>query len=192
LEESSVRALIDLLKGFRGHPSHPPLTDASIGAYTVGTAMLVAGALGLEKTQMAHGGLLAISGGLVLAAPTALTGLLDWLDIPRGTPARTTATLHLCAMVSATLLFALAWLLQRPGYVDGDVRAGGWIVSVVAELVLAVGGYLGGTIVFVYAHRVVGETTLPVGEALKPSAHRGSIQNSPDGRSVRAPASPRS
>jgi hypothetical protein len=38
------------------------------------------GALGVEEKQMAHGSLLAISGGLLLALPTSLTGLLDWLD----------------------------------------------------------------------------------------------------------------
>ena len=34
-----------LIQGFPGKPSHPPLTDASIGAYTVGVVMLVLGAL---------------------------------------------------------------------------------------------------------------------------------------------------
>src|SRR5215210_2509965 len=69
-----------------GKPFHPPLTDASIGAYTAGVVMLVLGALSVEEEQMAHGALLAISVGLAVAAPTALTGLLDWLDIPKGPP----------------------------------------------------------------------------------------------------------
>ena len=110
-----------LIKGSPGKPLHPPLTDAAIGAYTVGVAMLVFGALGGEEEQMAHGALLAISFGLLLAAPTAITGLLDWLDIPKGTPARTVATLHLIVMLSATVLFALTWLAQRPGYNDDEV-----------------------------------------------------------------------
>jgi uncharacterized membrane protein len=169
-------SLLRLLKGFPGHPSHPPLTDASIGAYTAGAIMLVLGALGLEETPMAHGGLLAISGGLLLATPTAVTGLLDWLDLPKGSPARTIATAHLVVMVSATVLFALAWLLQRPGYVDGAVRTGGMLVAVVAELVLAVGGYLGGTIVFVYAHRVVGAADTPAADSLRPvPEHRSEL-----------------
>ena len=67
-----MRRLIDLIKGFPGHPTHPPLTDASIGTYTVGVAMLVAGAAGLEEKQMAHGALIALSFGILLAAPTAL------------------------------------------------------------------------------------------------------------------------
>jgi uncharacterized membrane protein len=167
-----MRNLVALVKGFPGHPSHPPLTDASIGAYTVGTAMLVLGALGVESEQMAYGGLLALSGGLVLALPTALTGLADWLDLQRGTPARTTATVHLLVMVSATVVFALAWLLQRPGYLDGEVRTGGWLAAVVAELLLALGGYLGGTIVFVHGHRVIGDAEMPLRQALSPSPPR--------------------
>jgi hypothetical protein len=87
--------LITLVKGFAGKPSHPPLTDASIGAYTVGVAMLIAGAAGLEQEAMAKGALLAISGGLIAAIPTVLTGLLDYFDLPKRTAARALATDHL-------------------------------------------------------------------------------------------------
>ena len=86
------------------------LTDASIGAYTVGVAALIAGKVGLQTPEMAHTALIAISFGLLLAAPTAITGLLDWLDIPKGTPPRSAATIHLIVMVTTTVLFALTWL----------------------------------------------------------------------------------
>jgi uncharacterized membrane protein len=144
-----MMGLIRLLKGWPGKPSHPPLTDASIGAYAVGVAMFFLGALGVEEEQMAHGSLLAIAGGLALAAPTALTGLLDWLDIPKGTPARATATVHLLAMVTATVLFALSFIAQLDGYDDGRIETLALLVGLVAEAVLTLGGYLGGTIVFV-------------------------------------------
>jgi uncharacterized membrane protein len=161
-------SLLNLIKGWPGKPSHPPLTDASIGAYTAGVAMLVAGALGLQTPQMAHGSLLAISGGLLIAAPTAITGLLDWLDLPKGSPARTVATLHLFTMITATVLFALTWLAQRPGYNDDDIRTLGLVLGLVAEATLATGGFLGGTIVFVYGHRVLNRTETPVADALTP------------------------
>ena len=63
-------------QGLAGKRSDPPLTDVSIGAYTVGVAMLALGFLGVEEEPMAHGSLLAIGGGLAVALPTALTGLL--------------------------------------------------------------------------------------------------------------------
>ena len=98
--------LLVLIKGFSGHPLHPPLTDVVIGAYTDGIAMLVAGALGLEEEQMAHGGLLAVACGLIATVPTAVSGIAGWLRIPKRTPARTMATIHLVVMLLATAAFA--------------------------------------------------------------------------------------
>jgi Predicted membrane protein (DUF2231) len=82
-EESEMSRLLVLIRGFSGHPLHPPLTDVVIGAYTVGVAMLVAGALGFQEEQMAHGALLAVAGGLIVTVPTAVSGLVDWLAIAK-------------------------------------------------------------------------------------------------------------
>jgi uncharacterized membrane protein len=151
-----------------GKPFHPPLTDASIGAYTAGVVMLVLGALGVEEEQMAHGALLAVSLGLILAAPTALTGLLDWLDIPKGTPARTVATIHLWVMVTATVLFALTWLAQLDGYKEDEVRGLALALGLAAFAFLALGGNIGGANVFVYGVRVLKAEDTPPREALNP------------------------
>jgi uncharacterized membrane protein len=163
-----MRRAIDLVKGWPGKPSHPPLTDASIGAYTVGVAMLVLGALSVEKEQMAHGSLLAISGGLILALPTALTGLLDWLEIPAGTPRKIVATTHLLVMLTATLIFAATWLVQLDGYKHGHVKTLAWILGLGAEGLLAVGGFLGGTLVFVFGVRVLKREDASVIQAVVP------------------------
>jgi len=179
---------IELIKGFPGKPSHPPLTDATIGAYTVGVAMLILGALGVEEEPMAHGSLLAIGGGLVLAPLTALTGLLDWLDIPKGTPARTTATVHLLVMLSTTVLFALTFVAQLDGYDEGTVKTLALALGIAAEALLTVGGYIGGTIVFVYGIRVLKRADVQVADALVPgradSARPGAVQQ----REVNPPA----
>jgi uncharacterized membrane protein len=159
---------VELAKGWPGKPSHPPLTDASIGAYTVGVAMLVLGALGVEEEQMAHGALLAIGGGLALALPTALTGLLDWLDIPKGTPARTTATTHLLTMVSATIVFALTFVAHLDGYDDGQIEGLALVLGLGGEALLTAGGYIGGTIVFHYGVRVLKRPETPLSDALVP------------------------
>jgi uncharacterized membrane protein len=111
------------LNGYPGHPSHPPLTHVSIGAYTVAAVLLALGALGPEEPAMAHRALLAISAGLILAPPTVLTGLLDRRDLPPGTPKRTRANLHLGTMLAATAIFALSWFPGRAGYQDGRIHA---------------------------------------------------------------------
>jgi uncharacterized membrane protein len=161
-------ARLRLIRGSPGKPLHPPLTDASIGAYTAGVAMLVLGALSVQEKEMAHGALLTISFGLILALPTALTGLFDWFDIPIGTPARTTATIHLFVMVTATVLFALTWLAQRLGYNDDEVRTVALVLGLVSETFLAVGGNIGGANVFVYGIRVLKRPDTPVRKALNP------------------------
>jgi uncharacterized membrane protein len=163
-----VSGLRDLLRGAPGMPTHPPLTDVSIGAYTVGVAMLVAGALGLEEHAMAHGSLLAISGGLLLTVPTSMTGILDWLKLPHGSSRRTVAMVHLFVMVAATLLFAGSWLAQRPGYLDGRIDGLGLALGLGGEALLAAGGYLGGALVFVYGVRVLKRPKTPIRDALVP------------------------
>ncbi len=157
-----------LVKGFSGHPLHPPLTDASIGAYTAGVVMLVLGALGVEAQEMAHGALIAISLGLVVTVPTALTGLFDWLDIPKGTPARTTATVHLFVMVGATILFVLTWLAHLDGYQNGYVGTLAWVLGLAAMAVLTAGGFIGGALAFVYGVRVLKRGEAPLADALIP------------------------
>jgi uncharacterized membrane protein len=163
-----MTALLRLVKGSPGKPLHPPLTDASIGSYTVGVAALIAGKAGLQTPEMAHTALIAISFGLILAAPTAITGLLDWLDLPKGTPPRTAATIHLFVMVGATVLFALTWLAQREGYNDDEVRTLALVLAIAAGALLVTGGNIGGANVFVYGIRVLKRPDTPVAKALNP------------------------
>lgn len=159
--------LLTLIKGFTGKPSHAPLTDVSVGAYTVGVAMLVAGLAGLEEEAMAKGALLAISGGLIVAIPTSLTGLLDYFDLPKRSAARKLATYHLFVMLTATALFAGTWAAQRQGYLDGEVTTLGLILGVAAFGVLVIGGTLGGALAYVYGVRVV-KQDVPLADALIP------------------------
>jgi uncharacterized membrane protein len=159
---------MSLIRGFPGKPLHPPLTDASIGSYTLGVVALVTGKAGLEPAEMSHAALIGISLGLLLAAPTAVTGLADWLDIPRDTPARRVATIHMVLMLATTVLFALTWLLQRPGYQDGDIRTGALVAGLAAGALLVAGGNVGGANVFVYGIRVLGRRDTPPAKALNP------------------------
>ena len=42
-------------EGLPGHPLHPPLTGATIGAYTFATAMAVLSRLGRQRAQHGDG-----------------------------------------------------------------------------------------------------------------------------------------
>lgn len=163
-----MASLTTLVKGFAGKPLHPPLTDVSIGAYTAGVAMLIAGAFGFEQPAMATGAVLAVGVGLLAAVPTVVTGLVDLFGIPANAPARTLGWLHLAAMATATALFAGSFAVQLGGYRDGEILTLALVLGVLAELVLIVGGYLGGAITYVYGIRVLGRPDTSVGDALVP------------------------
>ena len=149
-----MRVLQTLLHGPRGHPAHPPLTDATIGMFVLAGGLGVIGAIGWIASTAGPAMWLALIGGLIVAAPTAVTGFADWLRIDWGTPVWRTATLHLTAMVTAVALFAVAAWLQHAGYRDGSVTTGGLVLTLLGVGALTTGGWLGGAIVFVHGMRV--------------------------------------
>ncbi|HET7856195.1 MAG TPA: DUF2231 domain-containing protein [Gaiellaceae bacterium] len=144
-----------LWKGFAGHPLHPPLTDATIGSYTFATVMAVVSWLGVSDANTATAWWLALITGLVITVPTALAGFADWLEISRGTPLWRTATLHLAAMVTATVVFAVAAGAGHGDYVDREISGSSLVLTLIAFGVLTLGGWLGGANVFVHGMRVL-------------------------------------
>jgi uncharacterized membrane protein len=159
-----------ILRGFPGHPIHPPLTDATIGSFTIGTILVLMSWLGLAEEKTVTGGLLALALGLVLAVPTIITGFIDYLDIPRGTARWRTATLHWLAMVSATGVFLVAAALLQDDFDAGQAGAAGALSAVGGQLLLTIGGWVGGSLVFVYGERVLGVTSKTTTQAVVPGA----------------------
>lgn len=157
-----------LVTGLPGHPLHPPLTDATIGIYTFATAAGVLSALGVSERNLATAWWLALVVGLVVTGPTAVTGLIDWLGIERGSPLWRTATMHLVAMVTATVFFLLAAIVGHGSYVDGEATGGALVLTLVGFGLLTLGGWLGGTIVFVHGMRVLNLVDEPTQRAVAP------------------------
>ena len=157
-----------LIRGLPGHPLHPPLTDATIGAYTAAAVLGFASIVGVAEKGAAHGWWLALVLGLIFTVPTALAGLADWLTISPGTPLKRTATSHLIAMVSATVFFLIAALTGHSGYTHGAVDAGPYVLTLVGFAAMTVGGWLGGAIVFVHGMRVLSLVDEPAMRAASP------------------------
>jgi len=159
-----------LLKGLPGHPLHPPLTDATIGSYTAASAFGLLSVLGVSERNTATAWWLALIVGLVVTGPTALTGLIDWLGITWGSPLWRTATLHLFSMLTATLFFLLAAIFGHGGYLDGEVTSGSLVLTLIGFAFLTLGGWLGGTVVFVHGMRVLNLVEEPAMRAAAPIA----------------------
>jgi uncharacterized membrane protein len=167
---SGLRRLGGIVRGFPGHPTHPPLTDATIGAWTLGTVLVLLSWLGAWEVETVRGGFLAILFGLVLAAPTIVTGFGDYLDIPRGVPRWRTASAHWLVMVTTTSVFLVAAAVLQDDFDSGQAGAAGALTALAAELLLLLGGWLGGTIVFVHGERVLGRVDEPAARAVVPQA----------------------
>jgi uncharacterized membrane protein len=160
-----------LWRGLPGHPLHPPLTDATIGIYTFAAVAALAEVLGITENNGAVGWWLALIAGLIFTVPTALTGLADWLTIEWRTPLWWTATYHLLAMVTATVFFALAAIVGHDAYTHQNVSSGAFILTVIGFGCLTLGGWLGGSIVYVHGMRVLNLLREPTERAVAPVPH---------------------
>jgi uncharacterized membrane protein len=160
-----------LIRGLPGHPLHPPLTDATIGIYTAATVFGVLSALGVSDENTAAAWWLALVVGLVVTAPTALTGFVDWLGITWGSPLWRTATVHMLSMITATVFFLLAAIFGHGGYVDRDVGGGSLLLTLAGFAFLTLGGWLGGSVVFVHGMRVLALVEEPAARAASPVPH---------------------
>ena len=160
-----------LWKGLPGHPLHPPLTDATIGAYTAATLMAFASVIGVAHHSAASGWWLALVIGLIATAFTALTGFMDWLTIEWGSNLWWTATWHLLSMLTATGFFLAATLAGHSGYTHGAVHTGPFILTLVVFAFLPLGGWLSGAIVFLHGMCVLSLTGEPPGRAVSPLPH---------------------
>lgn len=157
-----------LVRGLPGHPLHPPLTDATIGAYTFAAVAALLSKLGLADHAFAKAWWLALIVALVTSVLTVLTGLLDWLTITRGSELWTTATVHALTMVTATLFFVLAIAFGHAGYVHSQVRTWPFVLTLLGFVALTVGGWLGGTITYVHGMRVLNLVDEPAMRAAAP------------------------
>ncbi|MEJ7786246.1 MAG: Rieske (2Fe-2S) protein [Solirubrobacteraceae bacterium] len=130
----------DVLSGtFIGHALHPLLTDVPIGAWTSATILDLVGG---ESSRPAAQKLVGI--GLAAAAPTALTGWLDWADTePGNDPVRRLGLVHAAANGTAALLYGLSLAARRRGS-----HTTGVLFGLAGAGAMGAGGWLGGDLAF--------------------------------------------
>jgi uncharacterized membrane protein len=157
-----------LFRGLPGHPLHPPLTDATIGIYTFATVAAILSKLGVADHAFAQAWWLALIIGLITTVLTALTGFAEWLTLTWGSELWKTATLHLTAMVTATVFFGLAAIFGHGGYTDQAVTTGSFILTLIGFVLLTAGGWLGGAITYVHGMRVLSLVEEPAAKAVAP------------------------
>jgi nitrite reductase/ring-hydroxylating ferredoxin subunit/uncharacterized membrane protein len=126
-----------------GHPLHPMLTDIPIGAWTLTILLDLIGLL-LGFPQLGLASSITAGVGVAGALAAAAAGLADWMDIDP--PEKAIGAFHASVNLSATILFLISFLMRW-----GRHWQLGWATFVVAlagYLLVAIGGYLGGALVF--------------------------------------------
>ncbi len=164
-----------LVRGLPGHPSHPPLTDLTIGAYAFASIAAIVSKAGLASAGFATAWWLALVVAIISSAFTVITGVADWLTITWGSALWKTATTHALAMVTATVFFLLAIVFGHGGYVSHRVPNGSFVLTLLGFVALLVGGWIGGAIAYVHGMRVLNLVDEPSARAVAPVPHREKV-----------------
>ena len=125
---------LDELRGRSlGHALHPVLTDLPLGLWL---STIVLDLTGPSKHADAARRL--VGTGVIMAAPTALSGLADWSGL-RSVESSRVGALHGNLNAIGALVFGASWLCRRRGK-----QAAGVATAVVGGVIVTVSGYLGG------------------------------------------------
>jgi uncharacterized membrane protein len=127
-----------------GHPVHPMLVVFPLGLL-VTSLIFDFIRLGSGNGTWSIVAFYMIGAGIIGGLLSAVFGVIDWLGIPRNTRAKTLGLWHGGGNVVVVALFAISWLLRRGAPADPSSIA--IAISVVAVLLGAVTGWLGGELV---------------------------------------------
>jgi uncharacterized membrane protein len=128
-----------------GHPIHPMLIPYPFALLSSAVAFDLGASLTgrLSSSQTARH---LTSAGLGTALVAAVPGIIDYFGtVPARGSARQTATRHALSNVSALACFAVAHASRRH---DGRLPGGGMALALLGTGLLAMGGWLGGQLVY--------------------------------------------
>ena len=141
-----------------GHPLHPSVVPVAIGAWVCALVFDVA-SLAVEGGAYARPAKWLLAIGLAAGVVAAGFGLLDYRRLVKGTKAHQVATQHLILNVVVLVLLAVSFALRQAAgddLVDGTpIEA--FVPAVIALLLLAASGWLGGELTYRYGVRVADE-----------------------------------
>lgn len=129
---------------FLGHYIHPMLIVFPLGLLATAVAFDI---VGLVKAENSWFGISywMIAAGIIGGLVSAVFGLIDWIEIPAGTRAKTIGLLHGGTNVVVVLLFIGSWFVR--GAATNPPSAVALTLSFIAVLLALVGGWLGGELV---------------------------------------------
>lgn len=127
------------------HPIHPMLVGVPIGLWVFSMAADLIFLFGWGSSVWKTVALYTIAGGIVGALIAAVPGFMDFTSIS-DRDVRKIAVAHMAANLTVVALFALSFWLRLNNLLGGLPVA----VSAIATMLLGVGGWLGGEMVFIH------------------------------------------
>jgi uncharacterized membrane protein len=157
------------LRGYKGKPFHPPLTDVPITAYLFAAVFDVLSCFLYDShaavaEEMFRAATWLFLGGAAVSVLAALTGWADWARSSEpGTQARRTVNAHAIIMIGVTVLTLVDLALRLTTYSDDTyANTGLAILSAVIAIGVMTGASYGGSLVFDYGFNVEGAGDSPV------------------------------
>jgi nitrite reductase/ring-hydroxylating ferredoxin subunit/uncharacterized membrane protein len=129
---------------YGGHPIHPMLIPFPF-AFLTGAFLFDAAAAWTGNMDLSYTGRNLTLAGIGMGLVAAIPGAIDYVgSVPPKSSGRKRAAQHALANTSALLLFAVSYALRE----DGDASIPTLAAQFVGVILLSMGGYMGGTLVF--------------------------------------------
>lgn len=147
------------LKRFAGDPTHPAIIHFPLALYP---AVVLFDILALTQNNgslYTHGAFILLLAASVMAVIAMVTGFAELLDLPPGAQIWKLALAHMSVQLTAAGVFLVS-LLMRVGHVDdAQPPLAAFVLAIVGTLLLFVGGWLGGHMVFTHGVGVEADCT---------------------------------
>lgn len=130
------------------HPLHPAVVHFPIACWSLATAADVASLWWGKPAWMLAGVLLAL--GTLIALAAMATGFIELMKVGAEHPATRDLNRHMLLMLSAWCLYATSLFLRLQGTTLTQPDSVDLGLSVVGFVVLGIGGWFGGKLVYVH------------------------------------------
>jgi uncharacterized membrane protein len=140
-----------------GHPFHPILVTVPIGAWITSLLLDIGSRVADDGEVLARAAWWAIGLGVIGALLAAVFGLLDLLTVPSDTTARRVGMVHAALNLVVAALFMASFIWRWDRGVAEETSAGQLVLSIVALVLLAASGWLGGMLTYRFGVRVAEE-----------------------------------
>jgi uncharacterized membrane protein/nitrite reductase/ring-hydroxylating ferredoxin subunit len=141
--------LKDLLEGKPlRHPIHPMLVHFPIGFLVLSFLLDLVSLVFPDVPDLMRGSFYVMLLGVITALLAAVPGFVDYSDIRRDHPGRTTATRHMTLNLMVVAIYGVNLWIRSSALADPKIRLLPLLLSVIGIGLLSVSGYLGGRLVY--------------------------------------------